>query len=129
MGLVASADDVVNAIADDIADGRMDGLGATRANDRISALATLGSAQVLIEALSNNLNVYGLRATDKLDAAIVSTRPSTPASALTDSVRINSEMLVQVRKAVAAARVLSPSIELTTIADILDNIQDNSPPS
>jgi CO dehydrogenase/acetyl-CoA synthase epsilon subunit len=36
-GLVVSADDVVKAIADDIADGRMDGLGASRANNRLWA--------------------------------------------------------------------------------------------
>jgi hypothetical protein len=125
-GVVASADDVVNALAADMADGRFDGLGASGAGHRVSAVAKLGSAQVLIEALSNNLYVHGESATDKLDAAIVSTRPSTPASALTGGVRINAEMLVQARGAVAAARLLSPSIELTTIAGVLDNIQANS---
>jgi len=129
MGSVVSADDVVNAIADDITDGSMDGLGANRANGRISAVSTVVSAQVLIEALSNNLKVNGVRATDKLDAAIAGTRPSAPAVTMTGEVRINRGMLVQVRRAVAAARVLSPSIELTTIANTLDNIQDNSLPS
>lgn len=77
MGSVVSADDVVNSIADDIADGSIDGLGAKRANSRISAVSTLVSARVLIEALSNNLKVNVVRATDKLDAAIASTRPLT----------------------------------------------------
>jgi hypothetical protein len=70
-GTVSSADDVVLAIADDISDGVLDGVGGDRANGRIAAVAALTSAQVLIESLSNNLKVDGLRATDALDNAIL----------------------------------------------------------
>jgi len=69
-GVVANADDVIGAIADDLADGVFDGVGGSRTQGRITAMTRLVSAQVLIEALSNNLMVDGARATDKLDAAI-----------------------------------------------------------
>jgi len=51
------------------------------------------------------------------------------ASAMMEFVQINSEMLVQVRTDVAAARALAPSVELTTIANTLDTILAGSLPS
>jgi hypothetical protein len=128
-GVVANADDVIGALADDLADGVIDGVGGSRAQGRITALIRLVSAQVLIEVLGNNLMVDGARAADKLDAAIAAMRPSAPASAMTEFVQINSAMLVQVRTDVAAARVLAPSAELTAIANILDTILAGSLPS
>lgn len=127
-GAVSNADDVVRAIADDISDGILDGLGGNRTNDRISAVVIITSAQVLIESLSNNLKVDGLRATDALDNAILTTRP-TAVGTLTADVTVNREMLEQARTTVAAARVLAPGIELTTISDILDLIQTGNLPS
>jgi len=127
-GAVSNADDVVRAIADDISDGILDGLGGNRANGRIAAVAKITSAQVLIESLSNNLKVDGLRATDALDNAILTTRP-TAVGTLTADVTVNREMLEQARTTVAAARVLAPGIELTTISDILELIQTGSLPS
>jgi hypothetical protein len=127
-GTVSNADEVVRAIADDISDGTMDGLGGNRANGRITAVAIITSAQVLIESLSNNLRVDGSIATDSLDNAILATQP-TAASTLTASVTVNQEMLEQARAAVAATRALMPSIELTTLSGILDLIQAGSLPS
>ena len=125
-GLSVSADQVVEAISHDLVDGLMDGVGGANADTRVAALATLTSAQVLVEALSNNLKVDGVVATSALDAAISATHPSTPDSALTDSVRINREMLQQARTTIDAARALAPGIELNTIADTLAGIQNNS---
>jgi len=56
-GLAVNADQVVAAISHDLVDGIVDGVGGTDADSRIAALATLASAQVLVEALSNNLRV------------------------------------------------------------------------
>jgi len=128
-GVAVSADDVIGAIADDIADGMIDGVGGSRAQGRITAIVRLVSAQVLVEALSNNLKVDGARAADKLDAASAAMRPSAPVSAMTEFVRISSEMLMQVRTDVAAARTLAPGVELTAIANTLDTIQAGSLPA
>jgi hypothetical protein len=125
-GLAANADQVVEAISNDLVDGVLDGLGGTEAGSRVAALATLTSAQVLVEVLSNNLRVDGSVATAALDAAIRNTHPSVPDNGLTAGVRVNPEMLDQVRTAVAAARALAPSIQLTTIADTLEGIESDS---
>ena len=127
-GTVSNANEVVRAIADDISDGILDGLGGDRANGRVAAVATLTSAQVLIESLSNNLKVDGVIATDALDNSILITQP-TAAGTLTGDVRVNVEMLEQAREAVAAARMLAPGIELTTISEMLNVIQAGSLPS
>jgi len=123
-GTVNNADDVVRAIADDISDGTLDGLGGNRASGRITAVAIITSAQVLIESLSNDLRVDGDRATNELDAAILTTRPTS--GNMTADVTVNPEMLKQARAAIAAARILAPSIELKKVADVLDLIQTGS---
>jgi hypothetical protein len=120
---------VVLAIADDMSDGVLDGHGPDAANLRIAALAKVVSAQVLIESSSNNLQVDGVTATDALDNAILTTRPTAAGAALTDNVAINQEMLVQARTTLDTARVLAPSIELTTLSEILNRIQPGSLPS
>ncbi len=128
-GLGISADQVVEALSHDLVDGVIDGLGGANADSRVAAVATLISAQVLVEALSNSLKVDGVVATAGLDAAIKATHPSTRDSALTGDVRINAEMLRQARTAVEAARTLAPGIELTTLAEALAGIRNNSLPA
>jgi hypothetical protein len=128
-GVAVDGNDVVAAIADDISDGTLNGMGGNRANPRISAVSRVVSAQVLIEALSNNLRVQDDIATSRLDAAIVSTSSSAGLDELTGQVRINREMLEQARESLDAARALVPSIELSTISRTLDTIQANSLPS
>ncbi|TCK18199.1 putative Ig domain-containing protein [Thiogranum longum] len=126
-GTVNNADDVVMAIADDMSDGTLDGLGGNRASSRITAVAIITSAQVLIESLTNSLRVDGASATDKLDASILTTRPTSVN--MTSDVTLNPGMLQQTRATIAAARILAPGIELTTVADMLDLVQAGSLPS
>jgi len=64
-----------------------------------------------------------------MDNAILATHPSLSRDMLTDSVRVNGELLDQVRIAVDAAHAFAPSIELTTIANTLDTIAVGSLPS
>ncbi|UCC56992.1 MAG: hypothetical protein JSU75_04415, partial [Gammaproteobacteria bacterium] len=73
-GTTIDGDDVMDAIAADMTDGFLDGSGAQGANQKISAVANVVSAQVLVEALSNNLKVGGLVATGVIDQAIATTR-------------------------------------------------------
>ncbi len=125
-GSVTSADDVVAAIADDIADGSLDGVGSGMSSHRIAAVSKLASAQVLIELLSNNLEVAGTVATDTIDNAIVTTHPTISPSELTDSIAVNHELLEQAREAIKVAQILSPSTDLDTIAVILDSLRTGS---
>ncbi|HHJ13871.1 MAG TPA: hypothetical protein ENJ79_05770 [Gammaproteobacteria bacterium] len=135
---VASADDVVQALASDLVDGTLDGAGASRANPRVTAAANLVAGQVLVEAMGNRLRVDGAVATSLLDAAIANTHPGVPASRMSGSVRVNTEMLDQARVATDAARALAPAATLDTVAGVLDaltpgttaaSVQNTLPPS
>ena len=124
----ATGDTIIAAIASDIADGALDGTGHNGTSARVSALVKLTTAQVLVEAVSNNLNVNGSRATAAMDQSIITTRPTTPDNLLTSSVRINQEMLTQAKDALASAQALAPNSQLVTIADALNDIQADSLP-
>ena len=70
-------------------------------------MSKLISAQVVIEALSNNLKVGDMVATDRMDDAIFATHPLLPRSSITDSVLVNQELLDQGRDAIKVAQKLS----------------------
>jgi hypothetical protein len=129
LGEPVTGDDIVAAIAADLVDGVVDGMGASGTDPRIAAVANVVSGQVLIEAMSNNLRVNGGNATDAMDNAIRITQPSAPVDATTGNVRISPDMLVQARAAIRAAQAISPSISLSTIDDILNSLQDYSLPA
>jgi len=111
-----TGDGVLAALAADLSDGYLDGKGARGANARIAAVAEVVSAQVLVEALRNELKVDGLVATGTLDAAIRTTQPGIGAAQLTAGVRTTAGMLAQAKVAVAAAQVLDSSSQVADIA-------------
>jgi hypothetical protein len=125
-GTVVTGDDVMDAIAADMVDGFLDGAGATGTSPSISAVANVVSGQVLVEALSNNLKVGGVIATDLIDQAIMLTRLNINSDQMTGSVRITEGMLQQTRVALAAARVLDSSDQIIAIGNSLDGISANS---
>jgi hypothetical protein len=127
-GFSLSADQVVAAIGDDLSDGVLDGRGAARADQRVAAVANLTSAQVLVETLSNSLRVDGTPAAEAMDAAIRTTHPGVGDAGLTAGVRVNAELLQQARTTVAAAQVLAPSVQLSSIAMVLADISVDSLP-
>jgi hypothetical protein len=128
-GILANGDFVIDALAADVADGILDGQGVAGADKRLSAIAIVSSAQVLVESLSNNLLVGGVNAALAMDDAILQTQPTTSPDALTASVRVNASMLTQARNTVDAARAVVPSAALDNIAAVLDAIPVDSLPS
>jgi hypothetical protein len=62
-GVVLSGDDVMRALAADLTDGFIDGKGAAGSSPQLAAVANVASAAVLIEGMSNQLQVYGVNAT------------------------------------------------------------------
>ncbi len=128
-GILANGDFVIDALAADVADGILDGQGVAGTNKRLSAIAVISSAQVLVESLSNNLLVGGVNATPAMDDAILQTQPTTLPDALTASVRVNAQMLTQAKNTVDAARAVAPSAALDNIAAVLDAIPVDSLPS
>ncbi|MBI5039900.1 MAG: putative Ig domain-containing protein, partial [Gammaproteobacteria bacterium] len=128
-GVFTTGDRVIDALASDIADGHLDGKGVAGTDKRLSAIAIVSSAQVLVESLSNNLLVGGLNAAAALDDSILFVQPSTPLDAMTASVRVSAEMLEQAQVMVDAARAVAPSVAMDTIAAALDTIPVNSLPA
>jgi hypothetical protein len=128
-GTVVSGDEVMAAIAADLTDGILDGAGAKGVNPTISSTAKVVSAQVLLEALSNNLKVGGVNATGVIDQAIAITHPGVNSSQLTDSVRITSGMLEQTLGALAAAQVLDSGAAVQNIVRDVGSIASNALPT
>ena len=125
MGTSINDDQLIDALAADMTDGQLDGIGAENTNPLFSATANVVSGQVLIEALNNNLYVNGVSATDQLDYAISVTMPT--ATTTTAGVVANSEMIAQAKVAVRTARAAAPSDALSSIAIVLDKLSLESP--
>jgi hypothetical protein len=121
-GSAISGDDVMDAIAADMTNGYLDGIGSPGTSASISAVANVVAGQVLVEAMSNTLKVGGAVATGLIDLAIELTHTNIDPSRLTGNVRITGGMLKQARTAVKAARVLDSSSHVTAIANSLEGI-------
>ncbi len=127
-GTIFDINSIVKAIADDMTDGELDGAGGATANKQIALVSTLVSGKVLIEALSNNLNVNGSIATLRMDNAIAAVNPQATTSSMTANVRINPEQLQQTKMSVDAGITLLPSIELKAIRSVLNILPTDSLP-
>ncbi len=127
-GVDVSGDDVVDALAADLVDGKLDGVGAEQANRRIAALASFISGQVLLEAAANRLVVNNVVATTAMDAAITATRP-TENPRLTGDVVITAEMLAQIKALANSAASLAPLPALDNIINQLSTLSGDQPPS
>ena len=121
-----TADQVLTALAADFTDGKLDGAGASGTTPSITTLSNIISAQVLLESLSNDLNVMGTDSTDRMDNSILATTPDTPLNLMTDNVTISADMLSQTRSAIETAITINNSPTLRNIADALTNISTGS---
>ena len=86
------------------------------------------SAQVMVEALSNNLKVNGTHATSAIDGSIVATHPGISRDELTANVRVYQKAIKQAKISVSAAHALTQSNELVHIMDALEGIPAGSLP-
>jgi len=116
-----SENDIVSAMAADMTDGFLDGNGAGGASALIAATANIVSGQVLIEGLSNNLNINGAWATDLLDNAIRAALPEITTT--TADVAITAAMLQQTKTAIGAAQTIDPSETLSTLALTVNSLK------
>jgi hypothetical protein len=108
-GRQINGNEVLQALAADLRDGFVDGLGASGTDATISAVANVVTGQVLVEAMSNKLKVGGVVATGVLDQAIRTTRPQVQSTQLTGSVRVTAGMLQQAEGALAAIQAVDNS--------------------
>ena len=120
-GRTSSVDDVIGVLGADLTDGKLDGRGASRTDAHASATATLVSAQVVVESMTNNLRVNGQSATAALDSTINRLASSGVASP-TARLPITAGMIEAVRKGTAAAIAIAPSPALTALQQSLSSL-------
>ncbi|MEM7316911.1 MAG: hypothetical protein AAF497_27585, partial [Planctomycetota bacterium] len=104
-GFPVTPDLFVGAVASDLTDGVMDGLGGTAADPRLSAVATLLHAQVLMEAMANDLHVLGANAEGSMNNAIQQVG-SSPVRLVGD-LAVTADMVRKARVGLAAAYEIS----------------------
>ena len=121
-GTAITANEVIAALAADMTDGVLNGVGVPGVNPRITAIAKVVSAQVLLESSKNKLKVGGLIATGMIDQAITTTQSGISPSQLTSSVRVNPQMLKQLKVSLSAAQVLASSKDFSQLIAIVDSI-------
>jgi len=118
---------IIDAIASDMTDGVLDGRGNsnnTLYSPLIAATANVVSAQVLVEALENKLNVGNADATVLMDNAIKLTMPST--NVTTSDVVITKGMLTQATTVVAASQAFNSNSTLAVLAVALAALPGNN---
>ena len=127
-GQPATGDTVLAALAADLTDGVVDGVGAAGADPTVAAVANVASGQVLVEAMSNSLRVGGVIATQVIDQAIITTHVGPGSPQLTDSVVVTAQMIQQAQVAIAATQVLDSGTAVANIAAGLASLSPNSSP-
>lgn len=106
----ADMEQVVTALAADLADGQLDGRGTEAIRSRISAAFRVASAGTLSELLAGRLRVNGGDAVGPMDAAVVAVAPAV--SQRTRDMRVTERLIEQTRAAVASAQMAAPSAHL-----------------
>jgi hypothetical protein len=120
-GRTSSVDEVIKLIGADLTDGTLDGRGAQRTDAHASATATLVSAQVLVESMTNDLRVNGQPVTAALDNTI-NRLASSPIAAPTASLPITAGMIDAARRGTAAAIAITPSPALSALQQGLSTL-------
>ncbi len=122
-----SMEQVVDLLAADLVDGKLDGLGASGAEAQLAALANLMAGQISIESLRNELLVNGMNAEAAMDAAIQTCiGEQAPQTGL---VPATEQLLENARVAVIAAQAVAPTAELEVLAGILGQLAPGMLPS
>jgi hypothetical protein len=123
IGRNINADDVLDSIAADLVDGKVDGRGAAGADERIAALTTLISAQVIVETMANRLHVGGSNSTGRMDSAIQQIMGNKSPDHLTGDLTVTSEVLVNARVGLDAFKNLDRDPAATTLRNLVSQIE------
>ena len=121
-GFGRSADQIVQALGSDLTDEAIEGGGGPRADARIAAVAIVTHAQVLLEAMANELHVNGFDATDAMRAAIDEVSPSDPSPTL-EELTVTAAMLAKARLGIAAAFAVTDDPAVQSLGDSVDGIR------
>ena len=113
-------DDVIDALAADLVDGQLNGVGAVGTHPRISAVANFIAGQVALEAITNELRVRNIDATPSLDYIIASAYPRSQNR--TRNVHLTDALIHQAMVAIEIANRISPNPQLSKTAAALQQL-------
>ena len=116
-GRSTSGNQVLRALASDLTDTIVDGIGGSRTEPRTSAIATVVSVLVFLEAMQDELRVNGQDAMAAMDAAIMQVSASTPSRMIGD-IDVTGEMIDAVRIGLSASLAVdnNPKLEELRVA-------------
>ncbi len=101
-GVTTNGNSVVAALAADLTDELVDGRGSAGLSERLSAASIIVYAQVLIEAMANELRVNGSDASGAMESAIDAVAVRTPTTRIADLL-VTDEMVAKARIGLSAA--------------------------
>ena len=128
-GVAMTEDDLLDALAADLVDGRTDGSGATGADPFLSSLTSVVLAQVMLESIGNTLQVDGLPVIAEMDNAIGTMFPGAQIS-VADTV-VSGETLDHLKLLIHAAQPVTTTddSELTALLAALGTLDANMLPA
>jgi hypothetical protein len=118
----ATIGSVMQAVASDLVDGRLDGVGGPDTSKHVSAVTILVNGQVTLETIINDLHVAGRSATTTIDE-IVGRVVDEPSVRTTGSLAVTDGMIESVRRSVDAALAVEPTPELEQLSVSLDSLE------
>ncbi|MBK8161623.1 MAG: discoidin domain-containing protein [Gammaproteobacteria bacterium] len=123
----ASADTIINSLSADMTDGTLDGVGVAGSDPRVSSVSSITFGQVLIESISNGLEINDELASDSLSNAVSVTFPTSVQDI--EELPITMGALSNIRTAVAAAALVAPSIAMADLESATNGLNAGSLPS
>ena len=121
-GHTTTADKVIEALASDLIDKVIEGNGGPRADARTAAVANIATAQVIIEAMTNQLHVNGSDATEAMRSAIQQV-VSGPAQPSLDELGITSQMINQANVGLSAAFAMNNNGRIAELMQSVSGLQ------
>ena len=126
-GFIWDGDAVIGAMGSDLIDNVIDGAGGPRTNALMAAIASIVTAQVLLESMSNELYVNGTDATASLESAIQVMNLGTASPALGE-LNATSGMLAQINVGLAAADAISDDVRVSSLRQSAAGFQPGMQP-
>lgn len=126
-GFAVDGDDVMQSLGSDLVDGIIDGRGGSRSDARTAAIASLAAAQVGLEAMANELHVYGADATAAMADSIRQVS-SEPAQVSLDQITGTAPMLEQARTALLAAAAATDDTRIEGLVQSANALQPGLEP-
>jgi hypothetical protein len=127
-GQGVNADDVIEALSADLIDGVIEGNGGARADARIAAVANIATAEVMLEAMSNELQVNGTDATDAMHSAIEQVVPAVTGPSL-EELGATEEMIYQATIGLEAAYEVAGDARIAELMQVLAGVQPGMEPA